>query len=55
MFSQVGFLTINRHPRSDPTPMFVRYPRHRLRSVPSAAICATDLDSCNGPQSKKTK
>jgi hypothetical protein len=28
--------------------MFVRYPRHRLRSVPSAAICATGLDPDHG-------
>jgi hypothetical protein len=44
MFSQVGFPTINCHPHPDPVPMFVRYPRHRLQSVPSAAICATGLD-----------
>jgi hypothetical protein len=44
MFSQTGFPTINRHPRPDPVPMFVRFPRHRLRSVPSVAICATRLD-----------
>jgi hypothetical protein len=51
MFSQVGFPTISRHPRHDPVPMFVRYPRHRPRSVPSAAICATGLDLGHGVSS----
>jgi hypothetical protein len=32
--------------------MFIGYARHRLRSVPSAVICATGLDSSNGRQSK---
>jgi hypothetical protein len=44
MFSQVGFPTISRHPRPDPVLIFVRYPRHQLRSVPSAANCATGVD-----------
>jgi hypothetical protein len=44
MSSQVGFPTINRHPRRDPVLMPVRYPGHRTQSVPSAAICATGLD-----------
>jgi hypothetical protein len=48
MLNQVGFPTINRHPRPDPVPMFLRYPRHRLRSVPSAAISATGLDLGHG-------
>jgi hypothetical protein len=50
-FSQVGFPTINRRPLPDPVPMFVRYPRHRMRSVPSAAICATGRNSRNGLRS----
>jgi hypothetical protein len=46
MFSQVGFPTINCHPRPDPVPMFICYPRpvcdlsHRPRSVPPASVCA---------------
>jgi hypothetical protein len=40
MFNQVGFPIINRHPRPDPVPMFVCYPREPLQSVPSAATCA---------------
>jgi hypothetical protein len=50
MFSQMGFPTINRHPRPDPIPMFVRYPRHRLRSVPSAAIWAMELHPHHRPR-----
>jgi hypothetical protein len=44
MFSQVGFPTINPHLRRDPVPMFVRYPRHRLRSVPPALFWAMQFD-----------
>jgi hypothetical protein len=44
MFSLVEFPTINRHPRKDSVSMFIRYPRHRLRSVPSTAICTTGLN-----------
>jgi hypothetical protein len=38
ILSQVGFPTINRRPRPDPVPMFVRYPRHRPRSGSSGFI-----------------
>jgi hypothetical protein len=51
MFSQVGFPTSNRHSRHDTAPMFVRYPRRRVRSVSSAAICATGLDQGYGASS----
>jgi hypothetical protein len=51
MFSQVGFPTINRHPRPDPVPMFVRCPRHRPQSGLWGFIHATGGDSGNGPQS----
>jgi hypothetical protein len=30
IFSQVGLPTINGHPRPDPVPVFVRYPRHQM-------------------------
>jgi hypothetical protein len=36
------------HPRPDPVSMFIRYLRHRLLFVPSAAICATGLDLAHG-------
>jgi hypothetical protein len=44
VFTQVRFPAINSHPRPDPVSVFVRYPRHRLRSVPMAAVCATGRD-----------
>jgi hypothetical protein len=51
MFSQVGFPTINRHPRPDPVPMFVRYPRHRLRSATPASIWAMGFHLRHRPRS----
>jgi hypothetical protein len=51
MFNQVGFFTVDHHMRPDPVPMFVCYPRDRLRSVPLVAICATGLDLDHGVSS----
>jgi hypothetical protein len=51
MFSQMGFPTINHHPRPGPVPMFVRYQRHRPRSGPWGFVRATGRDSRNGARS----
>jgi hypothetical protein len=55
MFSQVGFPTINCHPRPDHVPMFVCYPRHRPRSARWAAICAISRDLRGNSQENETK
>jgi hypothetical protein len=49
-FSQVGFPAINRRPRSNPVPMFVRYRRHQLRSAPAPSIWAMGFHPSHRPR-----
>jgi hypothetical protein len=53
MFSQVGFPTINNHPRPDPVPSLVRYLHHRLRFGQWATIWAMSWHSPHRPRSAR--